>query len=261
MNSFETIKVALETNKALITVHRPNVLNALNRTAIAELGEAFRSLGTDPGVLGIVLTGAGEKAFVAGADIEEISKLDAQAGKEFARCGQAVFNLIETLGKPVVAAVNGFALGGGCELALACTVRVASETARFGQPEVKLGLIPGFGGTQRLTRLIGPGRALELLLTGRTITAQEALGMGLVSKVVPAAELLDEARRLLDDILKNSPFACRLCLEAVRRGQNLDLDSALAVEADLFGLAAGSADMKEGTGAFLQKRKPVFTGR
>ncbi|HOT00828.1 MAG TPA: enoyl-CoA hydratase-related protein [Acidobacteriota bacterium] len=261
MAEYETIRVARDGAVATVTVDRPTVLNALNRRAVAELDAAFAALGADETVAGVILTGAGAKAFVAGADIGEVQVLDAASGRAFAQAGQAVFSRIEGLGKPVVAAINGFALGGGCELALACTLRVAAETACLGQPEVKLGLIPGYGGTQRLARLVGPGRALDLLLTGRMVTAAEALAMGLVHRVVPADQLLAETRRLLDEVLQQSPLAVRLCIEAVTRGTGLTLADGLALEADLFAFACGSEDKREGTAAFLAKRLPVFTGR
>lgn len=260
MSEFETIRCEVRDGVAVVTVQRPQVLNALNRQAVAELGRAFLQLRDDPGVGGVILTGSGEKAFVAGADIGEIHALDMQSGREFALIGQRVLSLIEGLGKPVIAAVNGFALGGGCELAMACTLRLASPNARLGQPEVKLGVIPGFGGTQRLPRLVGPAAALDLLLTGRTVAADEALAMGLVQRVVPQDQLLAEAEKLLREIMANAPLAVRLCLEAVQRGAALPLADALALEADLFALSTGSADAKEGTAAFLAKRKPDFKG-
>jgi enoyl-CoA hydratase len=260
MSEFETIRCEVRDGIGIVTVQRPQVLNALNRQAVAELGQAFLGLRDDPGVRGVILTGSGEKAFVAGADIGEIHALDTQSGREFALAGQRVFSLIEGLGKPVVAAVNGFALGGGCELALACTLRLASPNAKLGQPEVKLGVIPGFGGTQRLPRLIGPAAALDLLLTGRTVSADEALALGLVQRVVPQDQLLSEAEKLLREILANAPLAVRLCLEAVHRGAALPLADALALEADLFSISTGSADAREGTAAFLAKRKPDFKG-
>ena len=260
MSEFETIRCDVRDGIAVVTVQRPQVLNALNRQAVAELGQAFLRLRDDPAVRGVILTGSGEKAFVAGADIGEIHALDMQSGREFALAGQRVFSLIEGLGKPVIAAVNGFALGGGCELALACTLRLASPNAKLGQPEVKLGVIPGFGGTQRLPRLVRPAAALDLLLTGRTVTADEALALGLVQRVVPQDQLLAEAKKLLREILANAPLAVRLCLEAVQRGAALPLADALALEADLFSLSTGSADAKEGTAAFLAKRKADFKG-
>ncbi len=260
MSEFETIRCEVREGIAVVTVQRPQVLNALNRQAVAELGQAFLRLRDDPAIGGVILTGSGEKAFVAGADIGEIQALDTPSGREFALAGQRVFSRIEGLGKPVIAAVNGFALGGGCELALACTLRLASPNAKLGQPEVKLGVIPGFGGTQRLPRLVGPAAALDLLLTGRTVTAEEALSMGLVQRVVPQDQLLAEAEKLLREILANAPLAVRLCMEAVQRGAALPLGDALALEADLFGVSTGSADAKEGTAAFLAKRKPDFKG-
>jgi len=260
MSEFETLLLEETEGIVTVTLNRPKVLNALSRQALGELAVAFGRLGGDPAVGGIILTGAGPKAFVAGADIGEIQGLDAQAGREYARAGQSVLNLVERLGKPVVAAINGFALGGGCELAMACTVRFAAETARLGQPEVKLGLIPGFGGTQRLARLVGPGRALDLLLSGRMMGAAEALAAGLVDRVVAPDQLLAEARQWLREVSQNSPLGVRLCLEAVRRGVHLPLDDALALEADLFGVATASADAREGTAAFLEKRPARFTG-
>ena len=261
MAEYHNVAVSHEEGVAIATVNRPQVLNALNRETLDELLQLFRELQQDAEVRGVILTGAGDKAFVAGADISEIQAMDMLSGREFSRQGQAVFKLIEELEKPVVAAVNGFALGGGCELAMACTLRGASENARFGQPEVKLGLIPGFGGTQRLPRLIGKGRALDLLLTGRMIDATEALAIGLVNRVTEPDQLLSTAQGLLQTILKNSPLACRLCIDAVDRGLSMDLAAALSLEADLFGLTTGSNDKAEGTAAFLEKRSPDFTGR
>jgi enoyl-CoA hydratase len=260
MTEFETILLVIKDGIATVTVHRPQVLNALNRQSLRELETVFLRLREDEAVSGVILTGSGEKAFVAGADIGELQVLDTQTGRDFAHTGQRILALIEGLGKPVVAAVNGFALGGGSELALACHLRLASPNAKLGQPEVKLGVIPGFGGTQRLPRLVGPAAALDLVLTGRTVTAEEALAMGLVNRVVPQDQLLAEADKLLREILANSPLAVRLCLEAVQRGAALPLADALALEADLFGISAGSADAKEGTAAFLAKRKPDFKG-
>jgi len=245
---------------ARITINRPDKLNALNGAVIAELDRAIGEIARDPAVRGVVLTGAGPKAFVAGADIGEIAAQGPVDGKARALEGQRVFRRLERCGKPVVAAVNGFALGGGCELAMACHLRVASEAARFGQPEVKLGIGPGYGGTVRLPRLVGRGRALELLLTGAMIDAQEALRIGLVNRVVPAERLLPESEQLLTTILGNGPLALRACLEAVDTGLDLGLDEALLLEANLFGLLSGTADMREGTAAFLAKRPPHFTG-
>jgi len=239
---------------ATITVNRPSVRNALNVATVKELAAAFDQAKADPAIRVVILTGAGDKAFVAGADISEIAGLDEVSGAEFSRRGQAVFDGIEALGKPVIAAVNGYALGGGCELAMACTLRIAAETAMFGQPEVKLGLIPGYGGTQRLPRLMGKGRALHLLLTGETIAAYDALVLGLVDSVVPPESLLSKAETLAQQIASNAPIAVQLCIEAVTRGK-------LGDEAILFGKACATEDMKEGTKAFLEKRAPQFKGQ
>ena len=245
---------------AVVTVNRPKVLNALNVATLDELAATMRQLQRDDTVRCVIVTGAGEKSFIAGADIHELSALTPAAGREHARAGQAVFDLVEQLGKPVIAAINGYALGGGCELALACTLRLAADTARLGQPEINLGLIPGFGGTQRLARLIGAGRALELLLTGEPIGAAEAYRLGLVNRVVPAADLMVEARRLAATIAAKAPIAVRYMLDAVRWGAQLPLSEAQALEATLFGLVASTADMREGTRAFLEKRPPEFKG-
>ena len=246
---------------AVVTINRPDKLNALNRATIEELSQVFAAAAKDPGVGAVVLTGAGEKAFVAGADIGEIAGLDAQRGRDFALRGQEVFRSIETLPKPVIAAVNGFALGGGCELALACHVRIASESASFGQPEVNLGVIPGYGGTQRLTRLVGKGIALELLLTGDRIDANRAKEIGLANAVVPLADLLGKATEMARKMLSKAPLAVRHCLEAVGTGLDMPLEEGCYLEATLFGLCCASEDMREGTEAFLQKRKADFKGR
>jgi enoyl-CoA hydratase len=243
-----------------ITVNRPDKLNALDAIVIAELGDAVTRIETDSAVRGVLVTGAGTKAFVAGADIEELSAQSPMEGKARAAAGQAVFRRLEQCGKPVVAAVNGFALGGGCELAMACHIRIASEQAKFGQPEVKLGIAPGYGATVRLPRLIGKGRAIELLLTGRMIDAEEAYRIGLVNRVVPAERLVPECESLLRTILENGPLAVRACLETVDAGLDMGVDQALLLEANQFGLLSATADMREGTKAFLEKRKPGFKG-
>jgi len=246
---------------AYLTVNRPKVLNALNIATIEELGAAFTEIREDATVRVVILTGAGEKAFVAGADIGEIAKLDEASGKELARRGQAVFDLIENLGKPVIACVNGFALGGGCELAMACTLRLASENAKFGQPEVKLGLIPGYGGTQRLPRLVGKGMAMQLMLTGEIITSQEALRIGLVNEVTPPADLMARAEALARKILANAPLAVQHMMEAVNRGMEMPVAQGLVLEADLFGACCRTEDKREGTAAFLEKRTAQFKGK
>lgn len=244
-----------------VTVNRPEKLNALNAQLIGDLEGCFRALEEDYEAQVVILTGAGEKAFVAGADIGEIASLSPLEAREFSRRGQQVFDRIENLGKPVIAAVNGYALGGGCELAMACSLRIAAETARFGQPETKLGLIPGYGGTQRLARLVGKGRAIELLTTGEPITAQEAYRWGLVNQVVPAKELIAACEALAGKIMANAPLAVKFVLEAVNRGLEMSLAEGLALEASLFGLCCASEDMKQGTRAFLEKRPPKFTGK
>ncbi|HEU4800198.1 MAG TPA: enoyl-CoA hydratase-related protein [Gemmatimonadales bacterium] len=259
--TYETLLVEITGPVAKVTINRPEKLNALNDAVIHELDEAFATLDSDAAVRGILLTGAGAKAFVAGADIAELADQNPEQGADRARRGQDVFRRIERSGKPVVAAVNGFALGGGCELAMACHMRVASESARFGQPEVKLGLCPGYGGTVRLPRLVGRGRALELLLTGAMIDAAEALRIGLVNRVAPADSLIPESEALLGAILEQGPLAVRACLEAVDAGLDLSVDEALEVEARRFGDLSGTDDMREGTAAFLARRTPNFTGK
>jgi len=245
---------------ATITVNRPDKLNALNDATIAELGHAIDEARARDDVGGVILTGAG-RAFVAGADISELSAQSPLDARERALAGQTVFRRFETSPKPVVAAVNGFALGGGCELAMACHVRLASEHAKFGQPEVKLGIVPGYGGTQRLARLVGKGRAMQLLLTGEMIDAPEAHRIGLANAVHPAGELLDAARKMLVTIIAQGPQAVALCIDAVTRGLDLPLEEGLLLEANYFGLCAATTDMREGMQAFLDKRAPVFTGR
>lgn len=259
--SYQTLLLDRDGAVALVTVNRPAVLNALNAQTVDELRRAFLELRHEAAIRAVILTGAGEKAFVAGADIGELARLDATTAHDLARRGQHVLDLVEHLGKPVIAAVNGFALGGGCELAMACTFRLAADTARLGQPEINLGLIPGYAGTQRLTRLVGRDRALDLVLTGRHVTAAEALAMGLVTRVVPAASLLDEARTLAMTLASKPPVAVRYALEAVQRGGEMPFADGCALEATLFGLAAATEDMREGTRAFLEKRPPAFTGK
>jgi enoyl-CoA hydratase len=261
MTEYDNIRVERTDGRATVTVARPDKLNALNAATIAELHSAFRELADDDAVRGIILTGAGEKAFVAGADIAELARMGSIEGIGVSRQGQEAFRLLERMGKPVVAAVNGFALGGGMELALACHLRVASENARFGLPEVTLGIIPGYGGTVRLPRIVGRGRALELILTGEMITAQRAYEMGLVNRVVPPADLAGTAYALLDSILKNGPVALRFALEAVDRSLETGIDDGLGLEAHLFGLLASTEDMREGMAAFLEKRPATFGGR
>lgn len=246
---------------ALVTINRPDKLNALSAAVIAELRDAFERIQKDPGIRALILTGAGEKAFVAGADINQLAALSPAEMRESARRGQQAFRLLETSSKPSVAAINGFALGGGLELAMACTVRFASENARLGQPEVKLGLIPGYGGSQRLPRLVGRGRALELLLAGEPVTAAEAHRIGLVNAVVPQAELLNYSRGWLGKVLANAPIAVALAMEAVDVGLDVGLEEGLRLEAASFGLCAATEDCREGTRAFLEKRKPAFAGK
>lgn len=246
---------------ALVTVNRPDKLNALSAAVIEELREAFEHIADEPAIRAAIVTGAGDKAFVAGADIAELATLSAVEARQFALRGQRVFRLLETSGKPSVAAVNGFALGGGMELAMACTVRFAAENARLGQPEVKLGIVPGYGGTQRLPRLVGRGRALEMLLSGEPVTAVEAHRIGLVNAVVPQAELLGYSRAWLAKVLANGPLAVGLVMDAVDAGLDAGLDEGLRLEAAAFGLSAASEDRREGTRAFLEKRRPVFAGK
>jgi enoyl-CoA hydratase len=258
---YSTLLFNLADGIARITINRPDKLNALNASVIGELADAAKRVDADAGVHGVILTGAGAKAFVAGADITELAAQGPFEAKQRSLAGQQMMRDFERCGKPVIAAVNGFALGGGCELAMACHLRIASETARFGQPEVKLGLAPGYGGTVRLPRLIGKGRALELLLTGAMVDAQEAWRIGLVNRVVPADRLLPEAETLLREILDQGPLAVRSVLECVEVGSDLSVEEGLLLEATHFGLLSASADMREGTAAFLAKRKAAFTGR
>ena len=259
--TFQNLLVETADGIARVTVNRPDKLNALNDAVIAELGAAMEQVDRDSAIKGVILTGAGTKAFVAGADIAELSQQGPFDGKARALVGQGVFRRIERSGKPVIAAVNGFALGGGCELAMACHVRIASESAKFGQPEAKLGIAPGYGGSVRLPRLVGKGRALELLLTGAMIDAAEAWRIGLVNRVVPAAQLLAESEKMLRTMLENGPLALRVCIEAVDSALETTLDEGLLLEANYFGLLASTSDMREGMAAFLGKRKAQFTGK
>jgi len=246
---------------AYVTVNRPKVLNALNKATWADLRTAFEDARDDAAVRGVILTGAGDKAFIAGADISELARVTAFEAEQSSRFGQEVLDLIEDLGKPVIAAVNGFALGGGCETAMACTIRIAAEHAQFGQPEVKLGLVPGGGGTQRLPRLVGKGRALQLILSGGMISAQEAYRIGLVNEIVPAADLITRAEEILKQISANAPIAVKFALEVTNKGLETSQSVGLLLEASYFGLCAGTEDKKEGTSAFLEKRPPQFHGR
>jgi enoyl-CoA hydratase/carnithine racemase len=246
---------------AYVTVNRPKVLNALNTPTWKDLRTAFEHARDDDAVRGVILTGAGDKAFVAGADISELANASAIDAERSSSSGQEVLDLVENLGKPVIAAINGFALGGGCETAMACTIRIAVEHAKFGQPEVKLGLLPGGGGTQRLPRLVGKGRALQLILSGEIISAQEAWRIGLVNEVVPPADLISRAETILKMIASNAPIAVKLSLEAVNKGMDTSQSEGFALEASYFGLCAGTEDKKEGTSAFLEKRAPKFLAR
>ena len=246
---------------AYVTVNRPKVLNALNTPTWKDLRTAFEDARDDATVRGVILTGAGNKAFIAGADISELAHATAIDAERSSRFGQGVLDLIENLGKPVIAAVNGFALGGGCETAMACTIRIAVENAKFGQPEVALGLLPGGGGTQRLPRLVGKGRALQLILSGEMISAQEAYRIGLVNEIVPATDLITRAEAILNKIASNAPVAVKFSLEAVNKGLETSQGEGLLLEASYFGLCAATEDKKEGTSAFLEKRAPQFQGR
>jgi enoyl-CoA hydratase len=259
--SLETVLYEKKGAVAYVTVNRPKVLNALNHQTWADLQTAFEDARDDAAVRGVVLTGAGDKAFIAGADINELAHLTAVEAERSSSFGQAVLNLIENLGKPVIAAVNGFALGGGCETAMACTIRVASENAKFGQPEVKLGVLPGGGGTQRLPRLVGKGRALQLILSAEIINAAEAYRIGLVNEIVPAADLIPRAEAILKQIFANAPIAVKYSLEAVNKGLETSQVEGMSLEASFFGLCAATEDKKEGTSAFLEKRTAQFQGR
>lgn len=259
--TYENLLVEREGAVAIVTLNRPDKLNALNTLTLSEIHHVMTALGADPAVRAIVLTGAGPKAFAAGADISELAVMTPAGGKDHSAAGQRAFDAIETLGTPVIAAVNGFALGGGCELAMACTLRIAADTARFGQPEINLGLTPGYAGTQRLPRLVGRGRALELLLTGDMISAQRAHDIGLVNRVVPAADLRAEALALATTLAGKAPIAMRYILELVQHGAEMPLADAQHLESTLFGLIASTDDMREGTRAFLEKRTAAWKGR
>jgi enoyl-CoA hydratase len=259
--NYQNILFEIKNHTAVVTVNRPDKLNALNGQTINELEAVFKLIKTNPEVYVVVITGSGEKAFVAGADIAELNKLDIISAKEFSDKGNRVFRAIETLDKPVIAAVNGFALGGGCELALACHIRLASENAKFGQPEVNLGIIPGYGGTQRLAGVINSARALEMILTGDMIGADEAFRIGLVNKVYPQTDLLNKTLEMAEKIAAKGQQAIRFALKAVKATDNISLTEGLNYEASLFALVCGTEDFKEGTTAFLEKRKPVFKHR
>jgi enoyl-CoA hydratase len=261
MAEFQNLKFEKREQIAYVTIHRPEKLNALNQAVMGELREAFTQVQDDPEVRVAILTGAGEKAFVAGADIGDLNKNNPVEAKAYTHKGQAVFDLIENLGKPVIACLNGYALGGGCELAMACSFRLASENAKIGQPEVKLGIIAGYGGSQRLPRLVGKGLALQILLTGEQISAQEAHRIGLVNEVVPQAELISRAEAIAKKIIANAPLAIQYTLEAVNKGMEMSLAEGLFLEATLFSVACATEDKKEGTSAFLEKRAANFKGR
>lgn len=259
--TFENLLLERDGAVAIVTLDRPKVLNALNNQTLAELSACMATLKADESVRAIILTGSGEKSFVAGADINELATQSPVEGQAHARRGQLIFDAIEQLGKPVIAAINGFALGGGCELAMACTIRLAADTARFGQPEINLGLIPGYAGSQRLPRLVGKGIAMEILLTGDMVSAPRAYEIGLVNRVVPAAELMTEAKKLAQALAAKAPIAVRFIIEAVNQGLESPFAAGEYLETSLFGTIASSEDMREGTKAFLEKRKPVWQGK
>ncbi len=259
--NFENILLEKKNAIAYVTINRPKVLNALNMATMEELRAAFHDIKNDKSVRVVIFTGSGEKAFIAGADINELAKNDAVTGKEYTHRGQNVLNLIENLGKPVIACINGFALGGGCEIAMACTMRLASDNAKLGQPEVKLGIIPGYGGSQRLPRLVGKGLAMQMVLAGEMITAQEAHRIRLVNEVVPPAELIPRAEAIAAKIIANAPLAVQYAMEAVNRGMEMTLAEGLYLEAVLFGVCCATEDKSEGTKAFLEKRAAEFKGK
>jgi enoyl-CoA hydratase len=261
LGSFDNLAIDRDGPLAVVTINRPKVLNALSSATLDELRRVMLALKHDSSVRCVIVTGSGDKAFVAGADINELARQSATSGRDHALRGQHVFDLVENLGKPVIAAINGYALGGGCELAMACTLRIAADTATLGQPEINLGLIPGYAGTQRLARLIGAGPALELLLTGNQITAHEAHRLGLVTRVVPAADLMTEVRKLGLLLAGKAPIAARYIIDAVNKGLQMPFGEGQVYEATLFGLVASTDDMREGTRAFLEKRPPEFTGK
>ena len=258
---FKNLLVEVDNNIAIVTINRPEKLNALNNETVEELDKVFSQLNDDENIYVIILTGSGEKAFVAGADISELNKLDEQTAKMFSEKGQKVFSRIEKMEKPVIAAVNGYALGGGCEIALACNIRLASDNAVFGQPEVNLGIIPGYGGTQRLTRLINSGRAAEYILTGDIINAEEALKIGLVNKVYMQNELMDKAKEMAKKICSKGQFAIRMAMKSINKVDEVSLSEGQDYEAGVFALCCGTDDFKEGTSAFLEKRKPQFKNK
>jgi len=259
--AFDNLLLERDGAVAVLTVNRPKVLNALNGQTLDELRRAILELKHDEAIRVVIVTGSGDKSFIAGADINELAVQSPIDGREHAIRGQHVFDLIEHMGKPVIAAINGYALGGGCELAMACTIRIAADTAKLGQPEINLGIVPGYAGTQRLPRIVGRGRALELLLTGDQVSAQEAHRLGLVNRVVPAGDLMKEARALAATFAAKAPVAVRYILEAVHKGLEMPFPQAQTFEATLFGLVAATDDMREGTKAFLEKRKPEFKGK
>ena len=257
---YKNLLFEVEDKIAIVTINRPELMNALNHETVKELKAAALAVREDSSIGGMIVTGTGDKAFAAGADINELAKESVLSGRETSIRGQETLQVFELMGKPVIAAINGYALGGGFELALGCHIRIAAENAKMGLPEVGLGIMPGFGGTQRLPRLIGSSRALELILTGKTISANEALNIGLVSKVVPEGKSLESAIEMMKVILSKAPLSIKMCIEAVNRGMNMTLDEGLAIESDRFGLLCGTEDMKEGMNAFLEKREAKFKG-